>query len=132
MTAEELRTLFRDYAGPTKARRFALQLRADKQSESSLSYRQRRTDLRFWQQQLWDQFSQQYAGVPRDLGPIQDALLWCDVHHLPLEDGQAIPGNGFLSFGPVREEQFPFGQGFWTIVCPACVAACRQWIFDSR
>lgn len=138
MTAEELRTSFIAFAGQPTARRFALQLRRDKEAESRPPYRQRRTDLRFWQEQLWDQFSQRFDGVPQDLDEIRGALLWCDVHDRKLEAGKAVAdacgvtdrdGNPLDdTFGQVRDEQFPFGFGFWTLVCPNCVKACREWM----
>jgi hypothetical protein len=114
-----------------------LQLRSDKEAETTPTVK-RRTNFRFWQEQLWDQFRQRIDGVPQDLAEIRDALLWCDVHDRMLVIGKAIADacgvtdrDGNLldqTFGRVRDEQFPFGFGFWTLVCPNCVRTCREWM----
>ena len=25
------------------------------------------------------------------------------------------------------DTQFPFGFGYWNLICPRCVEACREW-----
>jgi hypothetical protein len=142
MTPEELRTSFFAFVGRSTARRFVLQLRAEKDAETRTPFRQRRSDLRFWQEQLWNQYSQQLDGVPQDLDNIRDALLWCDVHDAPLENGRAVGDacgvtdrDGNLldeDFGRIRDEQFPFGFGYWTLVCPACVKVCQHWMDNAN
>lgn len=142
MTAEELRTSFLAFAGQPTARRFALQLRADKEAETRPPFRPRRTDLRYWQEQLWLQFSRSCDGVPPELSELRNALLWCDVHNRSLEAGHAVAdGYGVTdrdgklldkAFGRIRDERFPFGFGFWTIVCPDCVRSCREWMDNAK
>jgi hypothetical protein len=131
MPPDDLRAVFVAFAGRAEARRFALQLRRDRE----------RKQLRFWQMQLWDRFSQEIAGVTRDLDQIRAALLWCDVHDEPLQEGHAIEEPGSVrsrdgsrldeSSRGVWDEQFPFGFGFSTLVCPVCVEACQEWM-DTR
>jgi len=138
MTTEELRASFVAFAGQPAARRFSLQLRGDKEGETGPPYRQRRVGLRFWQEELWNRFTQTFGGVTNDLEMIRAALLWCDVHDRPLEHGHAVrdscgvtnrDGNRLdQAFRQLWEKEFPFGFGFWTLICPECVNACQEWM----
>ena len=87
--------------------------------------------LRFWQEELWNEFTKLCPEAPRDIQLIAESMLWCDAHNCALE---FLPS---VKLSDVREtpelisycsNQCPFGFGFWTVSCPECVNNLECWI----
>ena len=139
MTPAQLRTTFRGFAGSDRVRRFVVQLRGDAPEEARPRYPTGR-GLRYWQEELWDQFADKNDDVPLDLEAIREAMLWCDIHDLPFEIGRAIPDRCGVTgrdgerlddqFEAALESEFRFGFGFWNLVCPQCVVECDRWMTE--
>ena len=136
MKPDQLRAAFCRFAGTERARRFVLQLRSDAPLEGRLPYPDGR-GLRFWQVELWNDFAENSKGIPTDIDAIRTAMLWCDIHNRVLEEGAGITDpsdvtgkDGRLNddFMKALDSDFPFGFGFWTLVCPDCVVRCDKWI----
>lgn len=139
MNRDSLRQIFRAHAGADVFRRFVIQLRRDANNDSN-SFGRTVNRLRYWQTTKWDDFIRKHPDlpIPEDIKTIRDSLLWCDVHERYLTNGQAVhdrvgvtdrDGNRLdAEFENALDEHFPFGFGFWTLICPDCVTECESWM----
>jgi len=130
MDTVSLRNAFRTFTDAATFRRFAIQLRRDAPQNSQYG-RPPERGLRYWQDELWLQFRAQLPAAPESIDAIRDAMLWCDLHEHSLVDGQGFLVSGVYEtpgFVDALESQFPFGYGYWQLICPECVTACKTWI----
>ena len=130
MDTETLRNAFLTFTDAATFRRFTTQLRRDAPDNSQYG-RQRDDTLRYWQEQLWTRFNSEHPSAPTDMDSIRAALLWCNVHNTVLVDGHGFMADGICDtpgFTDALELQFPFGYGYWNIICPTCVKTCADWV----
>jgi hypothetical protein len=135
--------LFLAYAGADSFRQFVIQLRRDTDTALN-SYGRTVNRLRHWQATKWDDFIRKHPKlpIPVDIETIRASLLWCDVHERHLTSGQAFSdrigvtgrdGNSLdADFEAARDKHFPFGFGFWTLICPDCVTKCESWMINKE
>ena len=136
MNSDTLRNRFRSHVDGDTFRRFSIQLRRDANNDGA----RRIERLRYWQNALWDEFTSANSDIqiPGDIESIRASFLWCDVHEKYLVDGHAIPdrigvtdrdGNRLnAEFSAALDDSFPFGFGYWKLICPDCVVECDAWM----
>jgi len=140
MADTNLRIAFLNHVGSDTFRRFALQLRRDATHNPATNQTVDR--LRFWQSKIWEEFNKTQPDATNDIREIRESLLWCDIHELRLSEGRAIRDTLGITdrdgtsvnadFQKALNNRFPFGFGFWTLICDGCVVECKNWMATTE
>jgi hypothetical protein len=120
LTADAMRCLFKEMVGEAVYRKFADRVIHDIGTHH---------ELRYWQQNIWSKFVVAHPNAPAGLDEIRKAFSWCYIHQNDLETVESArrgPKEIADAFSEMRQKEFPYCFGYR--LCPACVAACDQWL----
>ena len=85
------RVLFKEFAGIERFRKFVDQLHRTKH---------RRTGLRFWQEELWNEFVATHSDFAMSMDDLRSALAICELHEIDLVSVVVPVFRGCIDYAP--------------------------------
>jgi hypothetical protein len=125
MDISDLRTLFHQFVGDDRYRKFLRTINLACRKQNRLLY---------WQEQLWSEFNTMNPEVSIKAEDIIDFFCICDVHNYPLgspENDDLLPAiRDTPEYEIAYESLFPFAiEG--NLICIECLAARELWVKEN-